>query len=87
MDMPDDLFRQVKAAAALRGMKMKDLLSSFIEDGLRRLETTSSVGQRTALPSFIRETGRSIQYGKNSVEDTLLTEDIKDLGLFGLTGR
>jgi hypothetical protein len=33
VELPDDLFRKAKAAAALRGRKLKDL----IEDGLRRV--------------------------------------------------
>lgn len=33
VELPDDLFRQAKAAAALRGRKLKDL----VEEGLRRV--------------------------------------------------
>ena len=33
VELPDDLFRKAKAAAALRGRKFKDL----IEEGLRRV--------------------------------------------------
>ncbi len=35
VDLPDDLFRQAKATAALRGCKFKDL----IEEALRRILT------------------------------------------------
>lgn len=34
VDLPDDLLRRTKAAAAARGMKLKDLIASFIERGL-----------------------------------------------------
>ena len=33
VELPDELFRQAKAAAALRGRKLKDL----VEEGLRRV--------------------------------------------------
>jgi hypothetical protein len=33
IELPDDLYRQAKAEAALRGLKLKDM----VEDGLRRV--------------------------------------------------
>lgn len=35
VELPDDLFRKVKAAAASRGMKLKDLIARMLERGLR----------------------------------------------------
>jgi hypothetical protein len=34
LDLPDETFRQLKAEAALRGTKLKDLIAQFIEKGL-----------------------------------------------------
>ncbi len=34
LDLPDDTFRQLKAQAALNGMKLKELVTQFIERGL-----------------------------------------------------
>lgn len=34
IDIPDPLFREVKARAAYEGKKMKDLITGFIEAGL-----------------------------------------------------
>ncbi|WP_295400131.1 hypothetical protein [uncultured Thiocystis sp.] len=34
LDLPDDTFRQLKARAALQGMKLKELVAQFIERGL-----------------------------------------------------
>ena len=34
LDLPDDTFRQLKAQAALRGMKLKELVTQLIERGL-----------------------------------------------------
>jgi hypothetical protein len=36
LDLPDELFRQVKAKAALEGAKLKDLLTRYVESGLRQ---------------------------------------------------
>ncbi len=34
VDLPDELFRQVKARAALDGLKLKDLITQYVEHGL-----------------------------------------------------
>jgi hypothetical protein len=36
VELPDDLFRRAKAAAASRGMSLKELLSQAVEERLRR---------------------------------------------------
>ena len=36
LDLPDDLFRQVKAKAAMEGATLKDTLARYIESGLRQ---------------------------------------------------
>jgi hypothetical protein len=51
LDLPDDLFRQVKAKAALEGASLKEMLTRFVEGGLRR--PTLRAGQlagRSSLP-------------------------------------
>lgn len=35
IDLPDELFRQAKARAALDGLKLKDLITRYVEQGLR----------------------------------------------------
>ena len=35
IDLPDPLYRQLKAHAALRGLPMKDVVLAFVERGLR----------------------------------------------------
>jgi hypothetical protein len=51
LDLPDEVFRQVKAKAALEGATLKVLLRRYIEGGLRQ---PSSLGgratKRSALP-------------------------------------
>jgi hypothetical protein len=59
LDLPDDLFREVKAKAALEGTKLKDLLTRFVEAGLRQPAPPPSKGpaQRSRLP-VIRNRGK-----------------------------
>jgi hypothetical protein len=42
IDLPDDLYRQAKAEAALRGRKLKDM----VEEGLRLVLTDRRRGRR-----------------------------------------
>jgi len=39
LDIPDPLFRQLKAQAALQGSSLKNLVVSFVERGLRDIQT------------------------------------------------
>lgn len=74
LDLPDELFRELKAQAALRGMKMKDLLALFVEQGLHRKYEVSRV--RSALPVARREIpGYRIPAQSNDALNTLLDEE------------
>jgi hypothetical protein len=62
VDLPEDLLRRVKAAAALKGMKMKDLMALLLERGMRS-EGLEEPGKRQGsrkLPTMIPSTGRKI---------------------------
>jgi hypothetical protein len=43
IDLPDDLFRQVKARASLRGMKLKDYVTEALRDSLYRHGPASEI--------------------------------------------
>lgn len=49
LDLPDETFRKLKAEAALRGFKLKELVTQFIETGLAasRNEPTSNRARST----------------------------------------
>ena len=36
LELPDDVFRQVKARAALKGSTIKELVTQYVENGLRQ---------------------------------------------------
>ncbi len=62
LDLPDPLFRELKTRAARQGVKMKELLTAIIEDGLRGGKT-ARVGTspaRSPLPVARRATGVQI---------------------------
>jgi len=61
LDLPDPLFRELKARAALRGMKMKDLLNELIAEGLRAPGDTKVAYARSPLPVARRTTGKGRQ--------------------------
>jgi len=48
LDLPDETFRQLKARAALSGLKLKDLVTQFIERGLAESQARAASGGTTA---------------------------------------
>lgn len=57
IELPEDLFRQVKAKAALEGAKLKDLLTRYVENGLRQPSPSQASLERSELP-VIRRRGK-----------------------------
>ncbi|NCC38651.1 MAG: hypothetical protein EOM21_04260 [Gammaproteobacteria bacterium] len=54
LDLPDETFRRLKAQAALRGMKLKELVAQFIERGLAAgTNAPASLSERPPLPVAI----------------------------------
>ena len=60
LDLPDDLFRQVKAKAALEGTNLKTLLTRYVESGLRQPPAPASPSQRSKLPVIKRRGKRAV---------------------------
>lgn len=55
MDLPDDLFRQVKAKAALEGATLKTLLTRYVESGVRQPgRLAGECARRSRLPVLPR---------------------------------
>ena len=82
VDLPDDLFRRAKATAALRGMKLKDLIASCLEDGLSNgsLSVTPSARPGRSSPPLIAEamTGKPIRALSNEeIAAIELEEDLE----------
>ncbi len=50
LDIPDDLFRRLKARAALEGLKLKDLLERYVAWGLRQSAVPPPEAEGAARP-------------------------------------
>lgn len=64
VDIPDELLRQAKAKAALSGIKLKDLIAGYVEEGLRRpapLPEREPARRRDPPPVIIPARGIPIQ--------------------------
>jgi len=78
VDLPDPLFRELKARAARQGVKMKELPAAFIEEGLRTGKGARAQASpaRSPLPIARRATGVAIPTLDNSqIAEILDTED------------
>jgi hypothetical protein len=51
LELPDDLFREMKAAAALRGMKLRDFVTGAISEQLARMKKQNTLWSRRLPPA------------------------------------
>ena len=78
IDFPDDLFREVKAKAALDGLKLKDLITRYVEQGLRQGALPSAVPlrrRRSELPVARKATGSTLPSLTNADIQRILDEE------------
>ena len=82
IDLPDDLLRRAKAVAAIRGIKLKDLIASILAKGLSATAHETPMGQNRPLPPSILPAGRKIPSLTNAeLEEIFLREDLEHWGL------
>ena len=77
-DLPDPLFRAVKTRAVQQGVKLKDLVASYLEAGLRGQSTPPSGSpsrQRPALPIARKANGATTPARTHRELETLLDEE------------
>ncbi|HET7584127.1 MAG TPA: hypothetical protein VFK13_04425 [Gemmatimonadaceae bacterium] len=60
VDLPDDLYRQLKARAALGGLKVRELITTYLERGLQTLPENTPSRPRSDPPIAIAPTGAPI---------------------------
>ncbi len=82
IDLPDDLFRRAKATATIRGLKFKDLMAKFVEQGLNSAtEETVHYGQHRPIPVVVRTGGLVIPAMTNQdIDQMLLQQDMESIG-------
>jgi hypothetical protein len=84
LDLPDDLFREAKARAALEGVKLKELMERFVRDGLQRtdagVDPTQRVRSDIPIPERWREGAPRVQIMTNAeMQELFDEEDFGDL--------
>jgi hypothetical protein len=79
IDLPDDLFRRMKAKAALEGLSLKQLITAFVERGLQERDGGRPAPSRRSSPPIITKanTGRPIPALSNA--DLARIEEEEDL--------
>ena len=81
IDIPDEILRRAKSTAALRGMKLKELVALFIEQGLESTATPVARGHKRPLPEVLPRTGTPVpSLSSAQIEELLLQEDLKRIG-------
>jgi hypothetical protein len=77
IDLPDELFRQAKAKAALDGLKLKDLIARYVEQGLRGTpsQTAPRRRERSELPVARAAKGRALPALSNAEIQRILDEE------------
>lgn len=73
LDLPDPLFRELKAQSAMRGMKFKDYVAELLQAGLARQATSGR--PRSPLPLIRQPSGRKHRALTNRELEALLTEE------------
>lgn len=80
IDLPDGLFRRVKARAALDGMTLKELITRLVEQGMRRSTSSAPSSQertRSELPVVRAATGRPLpDLSHGELQAILEAEDV-----------
>lgn len=76
IEIPDELFRRVKARAALSGVSLKVLITHWIEWGMQRDEQPPAPTERARdLPEVIPSRGRTMPMLSNAEIEAMLAAD------------
>lgn len=75
IDLPDDLLRKAKATAALRGMKLKDLVTLILREALSNPQSEVKYGQHRPLPATVIVPGIKPMTGAE-IDELFVKEDI-----------
>ncbi len=77
LDLPDPLFRELKARSALRGVLLKDFVAEIIQAGLAQtIAAQAEARPRSPLPVIRKATGVSHPTLSNrEIEALLVAED------------
>lgn len=66
LDLPDPLMRELKARAALEGVKLKDYFANIARAALQRPVSTGNAQQRSPVPVFVRTSAKPMPAMSNA---------------------
>jgi hypothetical protein len=66
LDLPDPLMRELKARAALEGIKLKDYFAKIAQSALQRPVATYAEPQRSPVPVFSRTNAKPMPTMSNA---------------------
>jgi hypothetical protein len=76
LDLPDSLFRELKARSALRGMLLKDYVAEILQTGLAQTAAAQAEARpRSPLPVIRKATGVAPPALSNREIDALLVAE------------
>jgi hypothetical protein len=84
IDIPEDLLRQAKATAALRGIKLKDLIAELMRLGLAQpyRKSVAPMGMNCPIPVTIPATVLTLKPLSNAqVETIFMQEDLEKIDI------
>lgn len=82
LDLPDPLMRELKARAALEGVKLKDFLARTVQAALQKPLPTQSLPERSPVPVFVRAAAKPMPVMSNAELNALMDGiDAKKAGL------
>jgi hypothetical protein len=81
LDLPDPLYRALKARSALRGMRLKDYVAEILQTGLAHTAAAQAQARlRSPLPVIRKATGVPHPALSNREIDALLAAETQKLG-------
>ena len=82
IDLPDDLLRRVKARAAMEGVKMKELIALYLQQGLAQTPAgPRAERRRSAVPLLPTPPGVTLPALSNrEIEELLTAEEVELVG-------
>ena len=71
LDFPDDMFRRLKALAAMRGMTLKQILQKAVQDELAAAEAKPVAKEKIHFPLIYSKTPGSLHLTNEQIDDLL----------------
>ena len=78
LDFPDELYRSLKARAALNGAPMREIVTQLIDLGLRSVPSVAPTRDRRHAPPPVAIPPRGVPIAALSHDDKVRAEEIED---------